>query len=513
MSDNLVLYIKIKPSCARTVYRSRPHGKLDDDVLKFLSSIEVDSSILTYDIIGSQAHCLMLYDIGVLDSSELKKILRALEAAKKDPSVIDGDGFEDIHESLEAYVIKHAGVEAGGKMHTARSRNDQVVLDIRMKVRDDINQICSAIIDLIDELIKRADQNKNAIVPLYTHLQQAQLGTFSHVLLSYVDALFRDMERQYVAYGRINQSPLGAVAIGGTSINIDRKKTAVLLGFDGVIRNSIDATTSRDAFLEYVADISILAVTLARMAEDFILWSTSEFGYVELADELSSTSSAMPQKKNPDPLELVRSKSALISGHLLSMLALVKGLPSGYSRDLQDLKYALFSSSSMILGTLKIMKKVIYSTKINGEKMLEASRKSYAVSIDIAEQLVVRKKIPFRQAHAIVGALVAKAISRGNFPLSKLDIRDVEASLKEAKIDKALLTGAEVFNILKEMTPEKSVESRISSGSPQPDEQEEMIRLSRRKLEAYLEGVRKRTRYVAVAFENVNKNVKHHLDQ
>ncbi|NOJ28537.1 MAG: argininosuccinate lyase, partial [Nitrososphaera sp.] len=319
------------------MYRSRPKGSLDDSVLDFLSSMKNDQPILYYDIIGSQAHSIMLYEMGHVSQAELKKILSALETARKKPESIETQGAEDIHEALEAFVIKHAGMDAGGKMHTARSRNDQVVLDIRMKVRDDINSICSSIIDLIDGLLGKAAENVDSVMPLYTHTQQGQLGSFSHILLSYSDALFRDLERIYQSFGRINQSPLGACAIGGTSIKIDRKRTAVLLGFDSLVRNSVDATTSRDAFIEYVANLSILAATLARIAEDLIIWSTSEFGFIELADKYSSTSSAMPQKKNPDPLELARSKAPIVSGKLLSMLGIVKSLPSGYSRDLQDI--------------------------------------------------------------------------------------------------------------------------------------------------------------------------------
>ena len=230
-----------------------------------------DHAILYYDILGSEAHSIMLYEIGFLTLLELKKILQGLEEVKKNPKLISNNGYEDIHESLEAFqIIKRAGSNAGGKMHTARSRNDQIRLDIRMKIREYINDICGpAIIDLIDSLLAIAHNNKETIMPMYTHLQQAQIGTFSHFLLSYADALFRDMDRLYNTYGRINQSPLGAGAIGGSSINIDRKKTAILLGFDGLIKNSIDATTSRDSLIEFTTGLSILMITLSRMAEDF----------------------------------------------------------------------------------------------------------------------------------------------------------------------------------------------------------------------------------------------------
>src|SRR3712207_3309085 len=236
------------------MYRSRPREKLNDDVLKFLSSMDQDHSILYYDIVGSEAHSIMLHEKGHITHGELKKILSALEEAKQSPTSIRTEEFEDIHEALEAFVIQRSGMDTGGKMHTARSRNDQVVLDIRMKIRDDINEICAGLAGLVHGLIERAEENKLAPMIMYTHLQQAQIGTFSHFLLSYAYALMRDMERLYLTYHRINQSPLGACAIGGSSIAIDRKRTAVLLGFDSIIKNSIDATSSRDAFLEYASD-------------------------------------------------------------------------------------------------------------------------------------------------------------------------------------------------------------------------------------------------------------------
>lgn len=490
------------------MYRSRPKGTMDDDVLAFLSSIQHDQSILYYDIVGSEAHSIMLHEQGIISLEELKKILAALEAAKKNPGAVDTEGAEDIHEALEAFVIKQAGMGAGGKMHTARSRNDQVVLDMRMKTRDDINALCVSIIDLINALIKQAGKNRDAVMPLYTHTQQGQLGTFSHVLLSYADALFRDLERIYQCFGRINQSPLGACAIGGTSINIDRKRTAILLGFDGLVRNSIDATTSRDAFVEYVASLSILSTTLARMAEDLIIWSTAEFGFVELDDRYSSTSSAMPQKKNPDPLELVRAKSAVISGRLVSVLGITKGLPSGYSRDLQDLKPQLLEASVAATGAVKVMKGVIETLKVNKKRMLAVSKASYAVSLDIAEQLVA-KGLPFRNAHKIVGALVARAAAK-DVPLSEITVKDAATVLKKVKPEKKI--GAEeLARIAKSMTPAKSIALRKSAGSPNQKEQNDMLKAARTKLAGYEAGVGKRTKFVQGALGNLEKTVGKYL--
>ena len=486
------------------MYRSRPKGSLDDDVLHFLSSMRSDKSILEYDILGSQAHSIMLYETGILSRKELGKILAALEIARRNNALIKTEGFEDIHEALEAFVIKKAGMDAGGKMHSARSRNDQVALDIRMKLRDDINDICAALADLVDGLIERAGESKTIPMPMYTHLQQGQLGTFSHYLIAYAYSLVRDIERLYLCYQRINQSPLGACAIGGSTIPIDRKRTAVFLGFDSLVTNSIDSTSSRDVFLEYAAVLSIAASSLSRMAEDFIIWSTTEFGYIELADRFSSTSSAMPQKKNPDPLELIRAKSAIITGQLFGLFGVVKALPSGYSRDLQEMKPQLFESSASALAMLKIMNGIVRSLQVNADQMKAASKSSYALSLDIAEQFVMKNKIPFREAHRIVGNLVDKAATK-DIPLSELEEREIQSVLRLLNSN---LDSAVVASTIRSMTPEKSVESRTSAGSPSRKEQEEMIRSLSQNTRNYKLGIQKRIRMVEGAFKTLSAEVK-----
>ena len=485
------------------MYRSRPKGSLDDDVLRFLSSMQHDQSILEYDILGSEAHSIMLHEIELITRLELQKILSALEAARKNNAVVKTEGFEDIHEALEAFVIGKAGMDSGGKMHSARSRNDQVALDIRMKLRDDVNDLCAALTDLVEGLVERADESKTAYMPMYTHLQQGQLGTFSHYLVSYASSLMRDMERLYLCYQRLNQSPLGACAIGGSSIPIDRKRTAVLLGFDSLVVNSIDATSSRDVFLEFGAALSIMTSTLSRIAEDFIIWSTTEFGYIELADKFSSTSSAMPQKKNPDPLELIRAKSAIVTGHFMAMAGIVKGLPSGYSRDLQDMKPQLFESSATSLATLKMMNGVVRSLQLNKERMSAAAKSSYAISFDVAEQLVLKNKIPFREAHKIVGVLVHSAASKG-IPLNELTIEDIGKVLGALKFTMQAKTVAAA---IRGMTPEKSIQTRRSKGSPNQTEQEEMIKSLSQNVSNYKQGIQKRIKMVEGAYQNLGREV------
>lgn len=277
------------------MYRSRLDQNLDDYTLDYVSSMQDDAEIAAFDIVGSQAHAIMLHENKILSRTDVRKILSALEKIKKEKLVASGS--EDIHELIESLVIKKIGLASGGKMHTARSRNDQVSLDLRMKIRDDINVLCKALVDLIETLVLLAEKHTETPMPLYTHLQQAQIGTFSHYLLAYVDSLFRDLDRLYVTYGRVNESPLGAGPVGGTSIPIDRNSTAKMLGFKGLVENSIDATSSRDVAAEYVADVAILMTNLSRIAEDLIIWSTSEFSFVELSDRFASPSSVMPTKK------------------------------------------------------------------------------------------------------------------------------------------------------------------------------------------------------------------------
>jgi argininosuccinate lyase len=488
------------------VYRSRSGTKLDENAFNFMTSINDDYAILYYDILGSEAHSIMLYEIGFLTLIDLKKILHGLEEVKRNPDVLSTDSYEDIHEALEAFIIQKAGNKSGGKMHTGRSRNDQVVLDIHMKIREDINNICTVIIDLIDSLLEKAAENIETIMPMYTHLQQAQIGTFSHFLLSYVDALFRDMDRLVIAYGRVNRSTLGACAVGGTSINIDRNKTAALLGFHEVVINSIDATHSRDTLIEFATALCILITTFARMAEDFIIWSTVEF---DLSDKYSSTSSAMPQKKNPDAMELVRAKAATAIGNMITMFSIVKSLPSGYSRDLQDLKPVLWRTSTVALESTRIMNSVIRSIEVHKERMKEVADNSYAISLDIAEQLVMRKGIPFRSAHKVIGALVERAANKNNMPLNMLQKEDVKAALKKIESD---LQPHEVTQIIKEMTPNKALELRVSVGSPNPKQQQDMINSAYNRLAVYIQELSKRKKDVNAAFDNLSNNVNRYLN-
>jgi argininosuccinate lyase len=468
------------------MYRSRPHGNLDDSTLSFLSSVYDDRILLYYDILGSQAHVIMLYEVGILTKNELKKILKSTDSLLKDADLLKEFGnsnSEDIHELVESAIIKMTDMESGGKMHTARSRNDQVVLDMRMKVRDDINNICKNLLTVITSLVKRAEENVNSIMPMYTHLQHAQLGVFSHYLLSYAYSLIRDFDRFFELYDRINCSPLGACAIGGSSIDIDRERVSSMLGFSDLIYNSIDATSSRDTLIEFASNCLICMLNICKISEDFIIWSTSEFGFIYLDDKFSSSSSVMPQKKNPDPLEIIRGKTGLASGIFQS--SIIKGLPSGYSRDLQEIKSPLWKISLIVEDSLLITDGIIKTINIDKKRMHKISSESYAISLDIAEQLIKRKEISFRHAHKLVGGLVDCAVKKGNIPLKLLSTDDISQVLSDTDLLKYGITSEEIYFLIKDITPENSINYRITKGSPNKNEQLAMILFLNIKMNEY----------------------------
>ena len=482
------------------MYRSRLGKNLDGITLSYVSSIDDDGEIAFYDIIGSQAHAIMLYENKLLTKKDLKKILSALEELKGGNISQPDFAPEDIHELIEALVIKKAGLESGGKMHTARSRNDQVAIDLRMKIRDDINILNQCLIETISTLLKMGKKHSKTVMPLYTHLQQAQVGLFSHYLISYADSLTRDLDRFMSLYQRVNQSPLGAGPVGGTSLPIDRNSTAKMLGFSGLVENSIDATSTRDFVAEYVAASAIMMTNLSRLSEDFIIWSSSEFSFIEISDDFSSPSSVMPQKKNPDILELTRGKTSQVIGHLTSILSTTKGLSSGYSRDLQQIKPSIWSTSKISITALIIINSMLSEVAVNEKKMQQASEEGHLIALDLAEKLV-QHKVPFRTAHNIVGNLVQIAhVSKKH--ISELDIDDINSiSQKDIKPKKLL-------DIIHNTTISTSLKNRKSKGSSGISEQIRMISQRTKKIIEYKRSVKKQNETVRKALELLSKRVK-----
>ena len=481
------------------MYRSRLGTDLSDITLDYVSSINDDSDIAFYDIIGSQAHTLMLFQNNIITKNDAKKILSSLEDLKNE-KLDSASGAEDIHELIESMVIKKAGMASGGKMHTARSRNDQVALDIRMKIRDDTNIICNHLLDTVEALVSVAKNHQKTIMPLYTHLQQAQAGLFSHYLLAHADVLLRDFQRLFGTFERINQSPLGAGPVGGTSIPIDRYVTAKMLGFDGLVENSIDATSTRDFVAEYVAMISILMTNLSKISEDFIIWSTSEFSFIELSDEFTSPSSVMPQKKNPDILELTRGKTAEVIGNLTAILTTIKGLASGYGRDLQQIKSSIWSTSKTSISALLILKSVFLTMKVNEKQMKKVTESSNLIALDIAEKLVL-EGIPFRVTHKIAGILVQLAHSSKK-PISKLTAMEIIKSVSDTKVDPKI-----VSKIISATTVVSSLKDRKSFGSSGYEEQKRMIADRIQKINQSRTDVLKRENKINLSIEDLLKQV------
>jgi argininosuccinate lyase len=482
------------------MYRSRLGKNLGKITLDYVSSLNDDVEIALYDILGSQAHTIMLYENKIITKKEIKKILKGLENLKKE-KFEKKSSSEDIHELIESLIIKRIGIDAGGKMHTARSRNDQVALDIRMKIRDDINIVCQCLLDTIKSLVLLAKKHQETIIPLYTHLQQAQVGLFSHYLLSYADALFRDLDRLYVTYGRVNENPLGAGPIGGTSIPIDRQSTGKMLGLKGIVENSIDATTTRDSMVEYISAVAILMTNLSRISKDFSIWSTSEFSFLELSDEFTSPSSVMPQKKNPDILEITRGKTSQVIGSLTSMLSTIQGLPSGYSRDLQQINPSIWSASKIVISALLIMESMLKTVVVNKKNMKKAAEDGYIIALDLAEKLV-HHDIPFRKSHQIIGRLVKFAHKSGK-PISKLNESEVKKVIKGKEVSLKLL-----MELIQSTTITSSLHDRKSQGSSGISEQKRMIKDRMGKINAYQRGIKNRSNQVQNSLNNLNRKVK-----
>ena len=457
------------------IYRSRLGKPLDKEAEKFLSSIRDDSEIFLEDILGDEAHAIMLYEQGIIEREDLKKILKALEEIKAEwlrgEINLKVDGFEDVHEFIESLLIDRVGVEVGGKLHTGRSRNDQVALDIRLKVRKYLLEIWNELIDLMEIILTRAEEEKDTPLILYTHLQHAQIGSLSHYLLALFDHLLRDLERIENCYKRVNKSPLGASAIGGSILPLNRVRVAELLGFEGVVENSIDAVSARDFALESLSASSILMTFLSRVSEDLIVWSSSEFGYIELPDELASPSSVMPHKKNPCLLELIRAKAGKICGLLTASLIELKGIPIGYNRDLQEQKSLIFQGLKETLDILKIFSKIMKSVEFKIERMLEIVSGSYAPAIDLAENLVKYLRISIREAHMIVGDIVKEFAEKG-LKLKDLDRNTIKDAARRV-LGKELDIPNNVLEILQD--PSKIPSKRVSMGAPNPREVSRMI--------------------------------------
>ena len=409
-------------------WQGRLSADADAVTARFVASLDVDVPLWRYDIAGSLAHAQMLSEVGIITKKEFAQIKEGLLAVADDLEAGDMDmplALEDIHMVIEKALIQCVG-DVGGKLHTGRSRNDQVALDLRLWARDAADDLADLIRNLQRALVSLAERSADIVMPAYTHLQRAQPIVAGHAVLAYAQMLQRDIERLTDARKRINVCPLGSGAVAGTSLPLDRARTAELLGFDSVSPNSIDATSDRDFLAELCFDCSLLAVHMSRWAEDWIIYSTTEFGFIELADAYCTSSSMMPQKKNADTLELIRGKSATAIANLTGMLTLLKGLPLAYNRDLQDDKRFALATVDAMKQALAVATGIASTTSFRSESIASGIDKGYLDATALAEYLV-NKGLPFRKAHHIVGALVAQASKTGT-PLAKLPLETLQSA-------------------------------------------------------------------------------------
>lgn len=459
----------------------RLKDKMTGDAAEFTSSLDFDLRIFKADIQCNLAHTTMLKEQGIISGDDADQILSALNELNDkginklnlDPSV------EDIHMAVENYITSQVG-EVAGFMHTGKSRNDQVATDLRLVLKEELRVIHLDLLNFISTILDLADAHTETIMVGYTHLQHAQPTTFAHHLLSYAYALKRDYDRIKDAYKRVDMCPLGSAALTTTSFAIHRKRTAELLGFSRIVENSIDGVSSRDFMLETVSSLSILCTTLSKICEELIIWSTYEFGLVEIAGEYSSTSSIMPQKKNPDVAEIARAKCAGVSGELVAILTMLKSLPQSYNRDLQEVTPHLWNAVDSCHALLNITADMLSTTKFNKERGVELAEANFSTATELADLMVKEKKLPFRVAHQIVGRTVSKAIEEGLIPSDitpeYIDTVANELTGENIKLNRELVKNA--------LDPIQVVGTRKVIGGPAP----EMVKESITNLRNFIQG-------------------------
>jgi len=443
----------------------------DEFVKIFGASVTFDKVLALYDIEGSIAHATMLCEVNVLTSTELKQILEGLDKVKDE---VVNDQFswsvelEDVHMNIESRLTEICG-DSGKKLHTGRSRNDQVATDIRLYLRDQVRLITKELERLLNALLDLAEQEKETIMPGFTHLQAAQPISFGHHLLAYFEMLKRDRERLQESFKRINTMPLGSAALAGTSYPINRERTAELLGFERISLNSIDAVSDRDFAIEFASNASLIMMHLSRFSEELILWSSAQFEFISLPDSFCTGSSIMPQKKNPDVPELVRGKTGRVTGNLISLLTIMKGQPLAYNKDNQEDKEPLFDSVETIYSCLRVFADMVPTIKTNKENMYQSALKGYTTATDLADYLV-KKGLAFRDAHDVVGKAVSYGIKEGK------DLS--EFSIDELKKFNSLIEE-DIFDVI---SLEGSINSRNHLGGTSPNQISIAIKAGRKSI-------------------------------
>lgn len=456
-----------------SIWGGRFEGGVSSVMERINASISFDKALYRQDIAGSKAHAAMLTQQGILSEADGKAISDGLDTILREiesGAFVFSPALEDIHMNIETRLVELIG-DAAKRLHTARSRNDQVATDLRLWVRDAIDQITGSIRDLQLALLDQAEAHVETVMPGYTHLQTAQPVTVGHHLMAYVEMLERDHGRFQDARRRMNESPLGAAALAGTSFPIDRSMTAQALGFDRPMRNSMDAVSDRDFAVEFLAASSLSAVHLSRLAEELVLWSSDRFGFITLSDGFSTGSSIMPQKRNPDAAELVRAKPGRITGSLITLLTILKGLPMTYGKDLQEDKEPVFDAAENLMIALAATTGMMRDLTFQPEAMRRALNAGFPTATDLADWMVREMGLPFREAHHATGMIVALAESRG-------------CRLEELSLDalQSVLPGI-TEDVLPILHVDHSVNSRVSEGGTAPARVREAIKAFRKEVE------------------------------
>jgi len=480
-------------------------GSARRDFVKFTSSIKSDKKLLKPVININKAHMVMLIEREIIESAEGTAILDALNKLKEGLRL--KSSLEDVHMTVEEAVIKTVGPEIGGNLNLAKSRNDQVSTAVRMALREELIKLSMTTIELQESLINLSKKHLETLIPGYTHLQPAQPITFAHYLLSYFDAFERDLKRIGETYGRVNLCPMGAGALATTSFPVSRERITELLGFSGILENSVDAVSSRDFLLESLAVLSVMAVDVSRFVEDMIIWSSSEFGILELSDEFASTSSIMPQKKNPDVLEVIRARMSHILGDFFASAMGMKALPSSYNLDLQEVTPKLWDALETMEDSLGMLSKIIPHLRVNRD-VFDKPSLSFLTSTELANMLVRKYGVPFRTAHRIVGSLVKVLMEKGESLLSATPELLSRVAHETARIQLRVKTE----DIRLSTDPLNFVESHRVRGGPAKTEVERMLKEREKSLSLLKDGVLKEKERLADAEKRLELVVKSRLE-
>ncbi|HKG15056.1 MAG TPA: argininosuccinate lyase [Pyrinomonadaceae bacterium] len=458
---------------SKKLWGGRFSGETDPGFARFNRSFGFDRRLFEADVRGSLAHCEGLRAAGVLGDEEASAVeggLRELlaRASREGASFFEDDSAEDVHSFIESRLVALVG-DAGRRLHTGRSRNDQVATALRLWLRDEIDRAAEALRGAQVALLDLAESHADAVLPGYTHMQRAQPVLFAHWCLAYFEMFARDRERMDEVRRRVNVMPLGSAALAGTSYNIDRNGTARSLGFDSVSRNSLDAVSDRDFCVEFAAAASLVMAHLSRLAEDLIAYATTEFGFVELSDAISTGSSLMPQKKNPDALELVRGKSGRVFGHTFALLTIIKGLPLTYNKDMQEDKEAVFDAADTVRESLEVTATVLRNVRLREARARDAAGLGYMNATEMADYLV-RRGLPFREAHEAVGRMVVYGISKG------LELHELE--LEELREFSPLVSG----DVYAALSLEQTLATKAQAGGTSPARVREALEAARASL-------------------------------